>query len=287
MSQGVSHAESSQGVSGASSYAGAVCGGKCLTAFGSALRCLSECMLLLQAESRLQQSTNSFGNITRRTAVREACSYHAPTWHDPAMTLANQWDWRKQVTFNVTPLQYMHMEQMQAVLGLCSHAAVFHWVSNGSILAQAGLLNTVHQYEVQLSSSMGILDDMSAVVEEFFLNWSQIIHNEGVHGTGKWAGVASNRLTNIFLSQEISRQLALSKPLLHVMLSLLQSIHCVNDNALALAAQVGTRCYWHSVFKDSDITCSLCTPVIMRQAATGKEPALKKKFAAWKKKLPC
>eukprot|EP00961_Rhodomonas_salina_P119211 1604289-Rhodomonas_salina.1 len=85
MSQGVSLAESSPGIAGAeTSYAGAVCGGKRLTSFGSALRRLSECMFRLRAESRLESSTDSFGNFTRATAVQQACSYHAPTWHDPA-----------------------------------------------------------------------------------------------------------------------------------------------------------------------------------------------------------
>eukprot|EP00961_Rhodomonas_salina_P107124 1442309-Rhodomonas_salina.1 len=170
MSHGVSPAEPGHGVGGGSLYAGAVCGGKGLTSFASALRRLSECMLRLRAESRLESSTDSFGNITRGRAVREACSYHAPTWLDPAMTRADKSDGRKRVTFNVTPLEYTRMEQMQAILGLRSHAAVFHEVSNGSIFARAGLLNTVQQYEVQLSSSMAILDDMSAVLEQIFPN---------------------------------------------------------------------------------------------------------------------
>eukprot|EP00961_Rhodomonas_salina_P010008 134691-Rhodomonas_salina.1 len=69
MSQGVSQAEPSQGVAGASLYAGAVCGGKHLTSFGSVLCRLSECMLRLLAESGLELSTDSFGKFTRATAV--------------------------------------------------------------------------------------------------------------------------------------------------------------------------------------------------------------------------
>eukprot|EP00961_Rhodomonas_salina_P213545 2884077-Rhodomonas_salina.1 len=121
MSQGVSPAEPAHGVGGASSYAGAVCGGKQLTSFGSALCRLSECMFQLRAESRLESSTNSFGNITRGRAVREACSHYAPTWLHPAMTRADKLEGRKLVTFNVTPLEYTLMEQMQAILGLSSH----------------------------------------------------------------------------------------------------------------------------------------------------------------------
>eukprot|EP00961_Rhodomonas_salina_P246413 3329687-Rhodomonas_salina.1 len=94
------------------------------------------------------------------------------------MTRADKRDRSKRVTFGDTPLQYTRMEQMQGILGLRSHAAVFHEVSNGSIFARAGLLNTVHQYEVQLSSSREILDDMAAVLEQIFSNWLQIICNE-------------------------------------------------------------------------------------------------------------
>eukprot|EP00961_Rhodomonas_salina_P053641 719521-Rhodomonas_salina.1 len=63
---------------------------------------------------------------------------------------------------------------MRSVLGIPSDAALLHGVGNRHIFDRAGLLHSIHEYELQVQTTVTLLNELSEIINILFPNWGKI-----------------------------------------------------------------------------------------------------------------